>query len=175
MRHGKMINSPIPKADALLPIDCTPNMLYELEPERVITEGILSINDLLLWGHGFNHIPEIEVDNYMFSSSFSETDKIEVRIYKDFNFDHRRFWRLASVWYEGKPVMIIRNAGREGDDHSSRFVTDSAQYYKMIYHILTLRVFDVEETYNDTVDPDTVVPKLLEFYENSLFGWFERF
>jgi hypothetical protein len=72
--------------------------------------------------------------------------------------------------------MIIRNAGREGDDHVSRFVTDRARYIEMVAHILSLqKVKEDDINDEDFVDPDEEVTNLLEFYGNSLFGWFERY
>ena len=166
-----MINSPNPKSDApIKSTTCTPNDLYRLEPERIIG-GQFNSNEYLWWGSYFNHIPEI--DAY---AEYEDTDKIEVQIYKDFDFDGRRFWRLASIWFEGEPVMIIRNAGREGDDHASRFVTDRERYIQMVSHILSLQKLDESGIEGeDFVDPDEEVTELLEFYGNSLFGWFERY
>jgi hypothetical protein len=165
------VNSPTPKSDApIKSVSCTPNELYALEPEKVLT-GVFNEHDYIWWGCYFNHVPEI--DEY---ADYEDSDKLEVRIYKDFDFDGRRFWRLASIWYDGQPVMIIRNAGREGDDHVSRFVTDRARYIEMVAHILSLqKVKEDEINDEDFVDPDEEVTNLLEFYGNSLFGWFERY
>lgn len=57
-----------------------------------------------------------------------ESAQVEIRLIKHHDFDERRFWRLATVWYKKKPVMVIQNAGREGDDFVRRYITDAVQF-----------------------------------------------
>lgn len=155
--------------DSITSTTCSPNDLYALEPEKIL-RAEFNKHDYVWWGCYFNHIPEI--DAY---AEYEDSDKLEVHIYKDFDFDGRRFWRLASIWFENKPIMIIRNAGREGDDHVSRFVTDREGYIAMVSHILSLKKMDEALIENeDFVNPDEKITDLLDFYSNSLFGWFER-
>jgi hypothetical protein len=139
----------------------TPNQLYQRIPEKTDHEICT------LKGFNFNHVPEIE-------SEFipkDPTGKIEIRYYKDFYFDQRRFWRLASVWIEGKPVMIIQNAGREGDDHAKSFITDATQYSALIKHLATLTK-PLAGKIENVVDPDIEIPDLTKFYGNELDGGF---
>jgi hypothetical protein len=143
-----------------------PQELYDREPEKIETD----IN--YLFGCYYNFLPEIE-NSYVWIKP-EEIKDIEVKIYKDFDFDGRRFWKLASVWYRGKPVMITRNAGREGDDHSSRFVTDESLYKKMVKYIKTLLPVEFTEV-EDVVDPNEDIKDLETFYGNTLDGYFERF
>lgn len=155
----------------------SPNELYAREPKEVLGAKFDNY-DYIWWGSYFNHVPEI--DQY---AEYESTDRIQVKIYQDFDFDGRRFWRLASIWYEMQtdaftfehlPVMIIRNAGREGDDFSDRFITNPEAYKQMVAHINTLKKFDKAEL-DDCVDPAEPVDSLLEFYGNSLDGHFERY
>src|ERR1035437_1712200 len=96
-------------------------------------------NDInMVKGSAYNHIPEIDEYVWFDEKTIAKNDKIKIYILKYFDFDGRRFWRLATVWFEGKPVMIIRNAGREGDDHRSRFVTNETLYKQMVEFIKTL-------------------------------------
>ena len=80
--------------------------LYKMTPERSTKE--LSY----LVGCYYNHIPEVGNDiesvKYLLSS-----DRVEIKFLKDWNFDFRRVWQLATVWFDGNPVMITQNAGRE--------------------------------------------------------------
>lgn len=110
----------------------TPQELYDAQ----YIETWTGVNVLdLLQGCYFNHIPEISE-----FARFENVDlpRIWVHIHGYLQVDYRRFHRLASVWYKGKPVMVIQNAGREGDDHKKRWVTDEATYLEMIGYILSL-------------------------------------
>lgn len=138
----------------------TPNQFYQRTPTK--TDHDLTV----LKGFDFDHVPEIK-------SELPFTDpnqKVEIRYLKDFNFDSRRFWRLASVWFSGKPVMIIQNAGREGDDYSASFITDGWQYRVMIGYLATLQKHDKIE--DRAIDPDIDVPNLTSFYGYELEGYF---
>lgn len=141
----------------------TPNELYAMPPQELNDD----LN--LLRGCHFNHIPEI--DEWVNLYDIKYQDKIDIKILKEFHFDHRRFWRLGTVWFNKQPVMIIRNAGREGDDHYSRYVTDEAQYAAMISYIRSLLPADPQP---DLVDPNADIPGLTTFYGHSLDGPFER-
>ena len=143
-----------------------PQELYKREPEKVERD----IN--YLFGCYYNFLPEIE-NPYTWIDPKDAKD-IEVKIYKFFDFDGRRFWKLASVWYKGKPVMITRNAGREGDDHATRFVTDESLYKKMVEYIKTLLPVEFTKV-EDVVDPNEDIKDLETFYGNTLDGYFERF
>jgi len=141
----------------------TPNQLYQRAPVK--TDHYIK----QLKGTYYDHIPEINGDLPFIDMA----RKIEVRYYKDFTFDVRRYWLLASIWFEGKPVMIIQNAGREGDDHAASFITDMEQYQAMIGHLATLQKHD--DIKDRTTDPDTDVPNLTSFYDNELEGYFSPY
>lgn len=146
----------------------TPNELYDREPEQVV----LAIEpDTRLVGYldgcYYNHVPEVDEH-----AQYNASDRVECRIYKDFNFDGRRFWRLASIWFDGKPVMIVQNAGREGDDWAKRYVTDQKAYAEMVYHIMSLMKPELDMGGHDFVDPDTDIEDLTSFYGNELDGYF---
>lgn len=136
-----------------------PIELYKRKPESECYD----LN--YLRGNYYNHIPEVE--NTYFSDEVEKKNKrVKIKIIKDVRFDSRRFWRLATVWFDDEPVMIIQNAGREGDDHSARFVTNHKRYVKMISFIKTLH----PENYNvdDMVDENQDLPELTNFYSTNL-------
>jgi len=145
----------------------TPKDLYARAPERVDhAVGVLI-------GCYYNHVPEID-DGYL--PHEDPNGRIAIRYYKDFNFDGRRYWRLAAVCFNGLPFMIIQNAGREGDDHHKRFITDLATYHEAVKYILTIaNIPDRHQTEKDVVDPEADIPKLTDFYGNELDGHFERY
>jgi len=147
----------------------TPEELYARSPEY-------STNDVTsyLWGCYYNHVPEIYNN---FGDSINQT-KIKIHVYKEFDFDGRRIWRLAAVSFKDEFVMIIQNAGREGDDHAERFITNIDAYQKMVKYlkdILNVIEFDMEEIKKDCVDINDNIPNLSKFYGNELDGYFERY
>lgn len=116
-----------------------------------------------IMGFYYNHIPEVD----FYGVDLSLNTKVVVKEHGYHNFDGRRFWRLASVWYNDKPVMIIQNAGREGDDHAKRFVTDGKLYSDMVYYLFSLeKKPDVKV--NDIIADDIDIPELTCFYGHSL-------
>lgn len=146
----------------------TPNELYA-RTDFQISHDL----DLLTPCSGFStHIPEVGDAVY----GFGEQSEISFRIYKDFDFDGRRFWRIASVWIGDRPIMIIRNAGREGTDHHDRFVTDESGYRELIAICAKYRNPDhhARET-GDVVAPDQDIKDLTSFYGNALDKPFARY
>lgn len=146
-----------------------PSELYSRKPEE-------SSHDLeYLMGCYYNFIPEVTEAEMMYNGVLKENTRVEIRVYKDFDFDGRRFWRLCSIMFDERPVMIIQNAGREGDDHTARFITDLDAYKKMIGYIRTLLPAPAMEDVEDVVSEDDNIPDLTRFYGNELDGYFERY
>jgi hypothetical protein len=142
-----------------------PSELYARTPERVDYE----IGNLI--GFYYNHVLEIENNHLPWEDP---NKRVEFRCYKYFNFDGRRFWRLAAVYFDGQPVMITQNAGREGDDHRKRFITDFPRYQNMVAYLMSL-VRPEDWKNQDIVKPDDEIEGLDEFYGNKLDGHFERY
>lgn len=145
----------------------TPADLYSRTPQYE-THELSAIHN-----YCYSHIPEINTYVGVMDEIYDHDEKVQIKVLKEFDFDHRTFWRLATVWFEGNPVMIIRNAGREGDDHKSRFVTDPDQYKLMVKYINTLIPPDFNKI-EGVVDATQEIDKLDDFYDNSLNGYFER-
>lgn len=161
----------------------TPAELYQRPPQYI------SYNPQELIGFYYNHVPEISdsfagvpwINHRLPGDAAPEgltpmRARFEYRIIKHFDFDYRRFWRLGTVWFDNQPVMITRNAGREGDDHRTRFVTCStALYFDLILYLNNLTTLSqYNSALKDFVEPDKEVPSLTEFYGNSLDGYFEK-
>lgn len=137
-------------------------------------------NDLsILKGVYYNHIPEVsEMFPYGMNNGREairlinqNNTKIVIKYYKNFSFDGRRIWILASVWFENIPIMIIQNAGREGDDHARRFVINAEHYLRMCNYINSLIPVPnlLEDTVKNLISLDEEVGRhLTEFYGNSL-------
>jgi hypothetical protein len=142
----------------------TPNELLKREPESTSYEvGRLN-------GFYYHHIPELE---FNILPTDDPNRRVELKFYKDFNFDYRRIWALASVWFDGKPFMIVQNAGKEGDNHYKRFVTDEATYKEALKYLSSIVLF-ADKPVEDVVDADADIPNLTSFYSHTLDGYFER-
>ena len=148
----------------------TPRQIYEMPAERVE----LGLSHLV--GFYYNHIEEIS-DAWRAWLAKRSNHRVEIKFIKDFYFDHRRVWTLATVWFDKNPVMIIQNAGREGDDHAERFITNKAAYIRMIDFIspLTPTQADTLPATIKTVGMDADIPELTEFYGQRLDQPFERY
>jgi hypothetical protein len=70
--------------------------------------------------------------------------------------------------------MVIQNAGRGGEDHREKFVTDGEGYMSMIRHITSLLPSDLVGPTN-IVGIDDSIDELTNFYSQSLNGPFERY
>src|SRR5574338_357838 len=108
--------------------------IYKRTPESITYD----IN--ILRGCYYNHIPEIDdfMVTYFSDEVIAKNKRVAVRIHKDFDFDGRRFWRVADVCLDGNPFMIVQNAGREGDDSYDRFITDVEAYRKAVEYIFSI-------------------------------------
>lgn len=126
-----------------------------------------------LWslkGCYYDFLPEI--DDSLYSVNPEENTRLKIKVLKDFDFDGRRFWRLQTLWFDDKPVMIMQNAGREGDDHRERFVTNKQLYLEVVEYVRKL--IGQEERVTDYIDENEKYD-YLNFYSNHLHGKFERY
>lgn len=151
----------------------TPRDIYALPVESVECE----VSGLI--GSYYDHVPEVAHESWQYMSVDLSKTGIEVRIHCHSNYDFRRFWRLASVWLDGSPVMVIQNAGREGDDSHKRFVTDRDLLFVLASRI-RMAIAEVPMKYEvDVVGIDDEVADLDTFYGFSYdrvkkFGYNDR-
>jgi hypothetical protein len=151
----------------------TPKELYNLASER---EYLLDEPYGILIGTYYNHVPELDVLNVYSPGMFDPSSLVTIKELKHFNFDYRRYWRLATVWVDQSPVMVIQNAGREGDDWAKRYVTDEINYRIMVRHLFSLYNQPIEQALVEITDSSQDLGRsLTEFYGNNLHGYFERF
>lgn len=148
----------------------TPNDLYAMTPES-IERGIDT-----LAGCYYNHLDGSGLDQCALTQITADTSRVQVRSLKCFCFDGRRIWSLATVWFDEKPIMVIQNAGREGDDHSRRFITDFPGFCSMCAYLQSLVPVRDQAGGRDVVAPDQDMgDELIEFYSNRLGDRFERY
>ena len=136
--------------------------VYNLPP---VHEDFLSFHNF----HGcyYNHFPELQ-DGYDINySSIPKDSPLRIVIHGLYNERDGRFWVIWSAWFDGKPFMLMRNAGRDGDDSAARYVTDIDLYYKALIYI---KSFTKKPELDDKifVDKDLDIPYLTSFYGNTL-------
>ena len=141
--------------------------------EELLNYPVVSMdNDIqVLFGHRYNHVPEIEDAYSLDYCSLSKQDKIEIHWIKNHSFDGRRVWWLFKVIFEDRLVMLCKNAGREGEDEYDRAVFDSSAYNKMLEYIRTF-VASAEDT-NDSATLGDNAYSFYEFYGYNLNGHFD--
>jgi hypothetical protein len=139
--------------------DTTPAALYAMKPQTV-TYNLYDLN-----GFRYQHVPELDLTHAVDEEN-GESQRVERRILIRVDHDERRYWELATVWFGGKPIMVTQNAGREGDDHHARFVTDPVGYGAMVGYLMTLR----PALPTDVVLADEPRDDLLSFYGGTWEG-----
>lgn len=155
----------------LLDQNLTPEDIYSMTSQKI------HHNIHILCGCYYNHLEDTGIDPFEIEHQYDLTsERIAIHEIKNFNFDSRRYWRLATVWFDNSPVMIIQNAGREGDDHAERFITNKQKFLDMAQHIKSLLPIKPKDDITDIVEPTQVLGrKLICFYGNSLDGYFEYY
>jgi len=101
----------------------TPRALFEQPAEDT------SYEVSLLRGLGYNFLPELG-DRYV-----TDTDRVRIDLIHHHAHDNRRFWRLMTVRFDDRPVMVLQNSGREGDDFSRRFIVDHQAFAQLLAHL----------------------------------------
>ncbi len=125
---------------------------------------------LNLSGCYYDHFPDVHAD---IKYEMPEQYRIQERGVFYFDFDGRRIWSLSTFWLDREPFMITQNAGREGDDHARRFITDIPRYQSAVSYLNSLHIADIHP--EDVIDPDVDMPELTRFYNHTLGDLFQRF
>ncbi len=71
--------------------------------------------------------------------------------------------KISSLWFDGHPVMVLREAGEDGDGYRDIFVTDAARFGEARAYMLSLDT-DNAPVFNAEED----IPKLDKLYGRSL-------
>lgn len=99
-----------------------------------------------------------------------EENRFVIKSLIDERYNGGRYSHMRTIWFDGKPVLIFQEAGRSGQDHFKRWVTDKETYVEVLAYLvemLTVRPDTFED--RDYVDPESEVypEELLHFYGNS--------
>lgn len=143
----------------------SPADIYAMEAESITSDVYGMLDDHV------NEYSPYDLD----CDAIEKDGKLQIKTIKYHNYDGRRDWDLRTVWFDGNPVMIIQNAGREGDDHKARYITSKDYYIKMVQYLAT---FLAEDTHggvtDDVVDINHRHPQYGFFYGQHLNGKFKR-
>ena len=140
----------------------TPAELYALKPTHV---------DYGTW-HTINVHLSSDVDYFSLTGNFDAIEKqqrMETRTIVDHDYDGRRGWTLQTVWFDGKPVMVVNSSGRDGDEYHGRWITDSALFGELVAF---LRSF-TPEAKGDQVKASAKIPAMTEFYNHSIHDYYD--
>lgn len=129
-----------------------------------------------LIGFYYNHIPELAYDKYFGGWDKFYESGLRVKTIAHYGYDSRRYWDLSLVFYKEIPIMLIQNAGREGDDHRSRYIFNVETYKQCIEDLsvvddddkdINLENINLEETFI-VYDLDAENVNYLRFYGNDI-------
>ena len=139
----------------------TPTELYALKPVRV---------DYASW-HTLNVHLRNEIDSYdLADGAIEESKRFETRTLVDHDYDGRRGWTLQTVWFDGKPVMVVNSSGRDGDEYHDRWITDGKTFAEMVSW---LRTFQPETADTGFVEASKPIPEMTEFYGHTIHEYYD--
>lgn len=121
-----------------------------------------------LIGCYYNHISEIvesSWDNEIFPLIIKERGLV-VKTIVSFLYDPRRTWEMSFVYYKDIPFMLIQNAGREGDDHSMRYIFNKEWYLQCIRDLKEPVIEEYETKFVD--DIHAINLSYVRFYQNDI-------
>lgn len=95
-------------------------------------EGEPDLDMSCLHGCYYDHVPEVLDELWPCTLVEVPVPGVDVRWWVDHWFDSRRCWRIGCVHVDDKPAMVIKNAGREGDDFSARDIIDAELYAELV-------------------------------------------
>jgi hypothetical protein len=124
--------------------------LYSLPATSVV------LSEDLLRSDWFYEVPSLSRGlNDSVLEQLKSDARFEVRCILYRRHDDRRYISMYSFWFDGKPVMLTQNAGREGDDFKRRLITDAALFKDLCGYLHSRLDFDIEVAESDLVDPET--------------------
>jgi len=124
-------------------------MLYSLPTSSV------GLSEELLRSDWFYELPSLSRGlNDSVLEQLKNEARFDVRCILYRRHDDRRYISMYSFWFDGKPVMLTQNAGREGDDFKRRLVTDAALFKDLCHYLHSRLAFDIEVAESDLVDPE---------------------
>lgn len=153
---------------------CTPNDLYsKTEYSKGTLDSLVDYTDRSL-------LEEVDFETSVstFSLYNSPPERVEIRLVRDHNFDSKCVWVLGTVWFDSLPVMVFQRAGRYGESHRERFITDTPRFVEMCKY-LTAFLYDLKITEKalklTSINQDEPRSDLDNFDSYSLDGHFDYY
>lgn len=139
--------------------------MLQLKALYAVDTPALSLTD---WVLRADWLPEVEGLEWGITTELLETleaeGRLKVKCLVHKYHDHRRFAAMHTLWFDGKPVMLTQNAGREGDDFKQRWITDTEAFVGLCSYLRSRLATDVHP--EDTVDPEALI------YEDEIFKFY---
>lgn len=102
-----------------------------------------------------------ELQDFAYQIDHAKNTRVEVREVYWWCEDGRRIIRIDTVWLDACPVMILRRAGRDGQDSYDRYITSRASFDVMVTY---LRSIANVEGPTDIVDAEDEIDSLNHMY-----------
>lgn len=96
-----------------------------------------------LMGHYYNHLGGEDTHGQGWYDEWQDVPRVDIHYLEDFCYDGRRTWTLAYLQLDGHTVMMFKNAGREGDDHSGAVIFDESRFRELKVYLNDL--IDIHE------------------------------
>lgn len=161
----------------------TPNQLYAEKPKEIIRD----YRQLFMGADGSQGHLEVFGGEAFNDFAFSDMqwaaenligpavgDRTELRVLQHERTDssYKYYWRLATLWFDAKPVAILQNSGRYGEDHKKCFVTDIAGFealcrYARLELVTALSEAAPLKQLPTTVNPEAELPELTTFDDHT--------
>jgi len=135
--------------------------LYNMKPSRVFYD---------LYHFVGTHVQEIDSFFDMDHAGAEATKRIEIRQLAYDCPDGRRTWELDTIWFDGKPVMVVNSSGRDGDEYSERFITDAEGFASMVRF---LQEYVKQDGITGFVKADAIIPAMTEFYGRTIHDFYD--
>lgn len=147
----------------------SPNQLYAMTPVGVETKDILW--DLMKqWFKAPFNLEYLEYqEGYKeLETAVESAARIQLRYLACVGFGSDEAWKLATLWFDDKPVAILT---QQGEDGYSAYTTDRESLYQMVEWVRSLAPRPKEG--GGDVDPDKPMEALTEFWNHTLHDFYD--
>ena len=92
----------------------------------------------LMGGGYYSHIAMDDPLGHGWYEEWENVPRVDIHYLEDFCYDGRRTWTLGYVQLDGHTVLMFKNAGREGDDHTGYVVFDKSRFRELQLYLKDL-------------------------------------
>ncbi len=139
--------------------------MLKIKDVYAVPATVVDIADWTLRGNWF---PEVGIVDMLGEDGFKTLQaegRLQIRKLVDEYVDGYRICMMHTIWFDGEPVLIVQDAGRSGQDHRQRWVTDAARYWALLTYMLSKVRLEADNSF-DVVDPEKLV------YEEDVFFFY---